>query len=89
MARNALSLSTIIVDIGPSSFLVDLVPDSPHQPSSQTSPDGLVTHCTSAVRPPQRGDVVCLDVLALCFLESLGVRHEAVCALSALEADDE
>ena len=29
-----------------------LVPDSLHQPSSHTSPDGLVSHCASAVRPP-------------------------------------
>ena len=29
-----------------------------------------------------------LDALALCLLESLGVRHEVVGALSALEAND-
>ena len=29
-----------------------------------------------------------LNALALCLLESLGVRHEVVSALSALEAND-
>ena len=78
-------------DIGPSYFLVILVPDSHHQSSSKTSPDESVAYCSFAVRPPQSRDAVCdgrLDALALCLLEGLGVRHEMVCALSALEAND-
>ena len=29
-----------------------------------------------------------LDALALCLIKGLGVRHEVVCTLSALEAND-
>ena len=47
------------LDIAPSAFLIGLVPNSSHQPLSQTSPDGLAAHCSFAVRPPQIGDVVC------------------------------
>ena len=38
-----------VPDMRHSFFLVGLVPDSPRQPSSQTSPDGLDSHCRSAV----------------------------------------
>ena len=67
-----------LLDIGPRYFLFSLVPDSPHQPWAQTSPDGLVAH-SSDLRAPQRGDARLrygrLDALALCLLDGLGV-HE-------------
>ena len=81
-----------LIDIGPSSFLVGLVPGSPHQPSSQTSPDRSAAYWSSVVRPPakrrRRFADGRLKAIALCVLESLDVRHEVVGALLALEAND-
>ena len=67
-----------------SSFLVGPVPDSPHQPSSQTSPDGIYDPRKEET-PFADGR---LDALALRFLEGLGVRHAVVGVLSTLDAND-
>ena len=75
-----------------------MVPSSSGWPGPEFSPPAIVPNITrrvsrslSAVRPPEEETPFAdgrLDALALCLNEGLGVRHEVICALSALEAND-
>ena len=60
--------------------------------SSRIPPDWSSAHWSSVVRLPQGGGIVCgypsrLNALTSRVLESLGVRHLVVGALSALETN--
>ena len=76
--------------LGPVFFLVGLVPGSPRQPSSRTSRDGqsLIGRPLYSSRKQETLFADCrLNALTLCLLESLGLRHAVVGALSAPATD--